>query len=63
MSEKPIAVGFGISTPEHVREVCRYADGAVVGSALVDLIAEKAGSQGMLCEVHDFVQALKSGTM
>jgi tryptophan synthase alpha chain len=32
----PVCVGFGISNPEQVREVCRYADGAVVGSWLVD---------------------------
>jgi tryptophan synthase alpha chain len=34
----PIAVGFGISTPEHVTELTTYADGVVVGSALVKLI-------------------------
>ena len=36
----PIAVGFGISRPEHVAEVSRFADAAVVGSALVTVIAE-----------------------
>lgn len=34
----PIAVGFGLSTPQHIAEVTSYADGAVVGSALVHLI-------------------------
>jgi len=34
----PLAVGFGISTPEHVTELTNYADGVVVGSALVKLI-------------------------
>jgi tryptophan synthase alpha chain len=38
----PIAVGFGISTPEHVREVVSYADGVVVGSAVVKVIDEHA---------------------
>ena len=37
-SAAPVVVGFGISTPEQVREVCGFADGVVVGSALVDLI-------------------------
>lgn len=39
-STLPIALGFGISTPAQVREACRFADAAVVGSALVNLIAE-----------------------
>ena len=38
-SELPVALGFGISRPEHVAEVTRWADAAVVGSALVDVIA------------------------
>lgn len=37
-SRAPVVVGFGISTPAQVREVCGFADGVVVGSALVDLI-------------------------
>lgn len=61
-SNLPVAVGFGISKPEHVREVCGYADGAVVGSVLVNLIAEKAGSPSLLDEVRHLVSALKAGT-
>src|SRR6185312_8784763 len=38
VTQMPIALGFGISTPDHVAEVGGYADAAVVGSALVDLI-------------------------
>jgi tryptophan synthase alpha chain len=34
----PLAVGFGLSTPAHIAEVTSYADGAAVGSALVNLI-------------------------
>ena len=37
-TELPVVVGFGISTPEQVREVARAADGVVVGSALVNCI-------------------------
>jgi tryptophan synthase alpha chain len=36
----PIAVGFGVSTPEHVTELITFADGVVVGSALVKLMDE-----------------------
>jgi len=61
-TQLPIAVGFGISKPEHVREVCEYADGAVVGSKLVDLIAAQAGAQALFDGLRDLVAALKSGT-
>lgn len=40
----PLAVGFGISTPEQARAVGRVADGVVVGSALVRIVEENAGS-------------------
>jgi tryptophan synthase alpha chain len=36
----PIALGFGISRPEHVRDVTRFADAAIVGSAIVQVVAE-----------------------
>lgn len=39
-TETPVCVGFGISKPEHVREVCQSADGAVVGSYLVTMLHE-----------------------
>jgi tryptophan synthase alpha chain len=41
----PIAVGFGLSTPEHIAEVTSYADGAVVGSAIVHLIDQHEESE------------------
>ncbi len=40
MTDLPIAVGFGVSKPEHVAAVTRYADAAIVGSALVRRMAE-----------------------
>jgi hypothetical protein len=45
-STLPIALGFGISKPEHVREEGKWADAAVVGSALVSVIAEAGASSG-----------------
>ncbi|NOZ69581.1 MAG: tryptophan synthase subunit alpha, partial [Deferribacteres bacterium] len=39
-SKKPVAVGFGISTPEEASRVARLADGVIIGSAIVKIIAE-----------------------
>lgn len=57
----PVVVGFGISRPEHVSRVNQFADGAVVGSALVNVIAECAGSGGAAERAGDFVRSLKGG--
>jgi tryptophan synthase alpha chain len=45
----PVALGFGISSPGHVREAGRWAEAAVVGSSLVSIIAE-AGQRPDLIE-------------
>lgn len=56
----PVAVGFGISGPEHVREVIGMgAEGAIVGSAIVDRVAKRAG----IVETLGFVKRLKEGTL
>ncbi len=55
----PIAVGFGISSPEHVAEVCAYADAAVVGSALVSLIAEASPTPRLVQRVENYVEWLR----
>ena len=57
----PIALGFGLSRPEHVRDVGRYADAAVVGSALVAQIARHGDSPRLGDEVRQFVQWLRAG--
>lgn len=54
----PVALGFGISRPEHVREACAYADAAVVGSALVQKIADAAPGDAA-AEAERFVRWLK----
>jgi len=59
----PIALGFGISRPEHVRAVCAYADAAVVGSAIVQVIAEEAAAgRAPAAKVAEFVRWLKTGS-
>jgi tryptophan synthase alpha chain len=59
-SSLPIALGFGISKPEHVREVGKWADAAVVGSALVSVIAEGRTSEDLNRRVEEYVRWLKS---
>ena len=55
----PLALGFGISRPEHVREACRSADAAVVGSALVSVIAEHGAHPDVADKAADYVRWLK----
>jgi tryptophan synthase alpha chain len=54
----PLAVGFGLSTPEHIAEVTSYADGAVVGSALVNLI-DRHAEEEQVEAVRQYVQSLR----
>lgn len=57
----PLVVGFGISRPDHVAEVAAMSEGAVVGSALIDLI-ERTGEKEMLGEVGSYIRSLKEAT-
>ncbi|MCW9049471.1 MAG: tryptophan synthase subunit alpha [Deltaproteobacteria bacterium] len=61
MSPVPVGVGFGISTVEDARAVGEFADGVVVGSALVKIIAEHGQSQELLPEVAKYISGLKQG--
>jgi tryptophan synthase alpha chain len=58
VSKLPIAVGFGISTPEQFAAVGGYADAAVVGSALMQVIENSAGSPAQ--DVAQLVHSLRS---
>ncbi|MEX2630805.1 MAG: tryptophan synthase subunit alpha [Tistlia sp.] len=65
-TDLPIAVGFGIRTPEQAAEIARAADAAVVGSALVDVVRRHLdegdrAQPGLAAAVHDLVRALAGG--
>ena len=62
----PVAVGFGVKTPEQARAIARGADGVVVGSALVDAIRDTLGANGKptgktVPRVLDLVRSLAQG--
>lgn len=61
MAEVPAAVGFGLSTGEQVAEVLAMADGAVVGSAVVNVIAEGNADGGLSERVEAKVRELRGG--
>jgi tryptophan synthase alpha chain len=59
----PVAVGFGVSTPEQVREVASLADGVVVGSAVVAAMeAARAAGRDPVEAASAFVRALAAAT-
>ena len=63
-TELPVVVGFGISTPEQVREVARAADGVVVGSALVNCISGNLSQPDLAVEkIGDKASELAQGLM
>jgi tryptophan synthase alpha chain len=58
-STLPVALGFGISTPAHVAQACASADAAVVGSALVQVIADHGSSPDVAARAGEYVRWLK----
>jgi len=62
VARSPICVGFGIATPEHVRAVARLADGVVVGSALVSVMAEQKSDHERLVQAIRLVRCLAEAT-
>lgn len=60
VTDLPIALGFGVSRPEHVAEVTSFADAAVVGSAIVQVIADSTERRdNVAAAVEAFVRWLK----
>ena len=61
-TELPIAVGFGVSTPEQATEVARHADAVVVGSVIVNQIAEHGAASNLAARIGAFVDPLVRAT-
>jgi len=63
-TKKPLCVGFGISKPKHVKAVIKAgADGAIVGSAVVNLIEKNAGNKSkMLGKIGYYLKSMKKAT-
>ncbi|MFT4546329.1 MAG: tryptophan synthase alpha chain [Verrucomicrobiales bacterium] len=61
-SETPVVVGFGISTPEQAATVAACADGVVVGSAIVKIVAANGDQADLADKVYEFVKPLVDAT-
>jgi tryptophan synthase alpha chain len=64
VTDKPVAVGFGIATPDQAAEVALAgADGVIVGSAIVKVIEQSSGSSDLVPKVAALVNGLKQGVL
>lgn len=61
VSDLPVAVGLGVSTPEQAHEVAQYADGVIVGSAFIRLLQEAVTPEDGVRKVRLLAQALSRG--
>lgn len=57
-SKLPICVGFGVSTPEQVKDISRFADGVIVGSAIINEITRNSGQHDLVKHVSAFVKKM-----
>lgn len=61
VTDTPVAVGFGISTPEQAKKMAALSDGAIVGSAIVKIVAQYG--KDALPHVADYVKKMKAGVL
>ena len=59
LTKQPVAVGFGISKPEQAREIGRFADGVVIGSAVVRMIDENKNNKNLLNIISNYAGDIK----
>lgn len=62
LTNTPVAVGFGISSPAQAAEIAGYADGVIVGSAIVRLVGKSGDSEDTPQKVYEFVKPLADAT-
>ena len=60
-TDRPLGLGFGISSPEQAGEAARLADGVIVGSAIINEMEAHSGEPDMLRSVGEYVAALRDG--
>ena len=61
VSDVPLAIGFGLSRREHMEAVAPYAEGAIVGSAIMRIVEEHGNSEGLERRLEELARELKSG--
>lgn len=61
VTDIPVAIGFGINTPEQAARVCEYADGVIVGSAIVKIVAQYG--KDAPAYVYDYVKSMKDALL
>jgi tryptophan synthase alpha chain len=59
-TKKPVCVGFGVSTKEQVKEILKYSDGVIVGSAIVKKFEEGRDEKDIVKKTAEFVKILVS---
>ena len=60
----PIIPGFGIKSPKDVKNICKIADGAVVGSSIIKIIEDNLNDKKiMIKKIDEFTKELKEGTI
>lgn len=62
MTKKPVAIGFGISKPQQIKTIAKYADGVIVGSAIIKIIEKNIKNKNLVKKVKRFVKTLTEAT-
>lgn len=61
-TDLPVGIGFGVSTPAHVRTIATFADAVIVGSAIIRVAEDHLGQPDMIERIGSFVKDLKEAT-